>query len=162
MVRRPPESGRPTPRRSALARVAAIVAALLLAGLLGGCFAPGQGASAPAAGTAGASANRTSTSERDARSGLPTVAASALPRQAQQTLDLIRRGGPYPYEQDGSVFGNFERILPSRPRGYYHEYTVRTPGESDRGARRIIAGSDGEKYWTADHYASFRAIREDR
>ncbi|WP_233120987.1 ribonuclease domain-containing protein [Tersicoccus sp. Bi-70] len=137
------------------------MAALLLAVLLAGCLAPGP--AAPASGVAGASASRSAASnDRDPRSGLPVVAASALPRQAQQTLEAIRRGGPFPYSQDGAVFGNFERILPSRPRGHYREYTVRTPGESDRGARRIIAGADGERYWTADHYASFRVVREDR
>jgi ribonuclease T1 len=89
---------------------------------------------------------------------LPTVRISALPEPARATLLLIEHGGPYPYRKDGTVFGNRERLLPERPRGYYREYTVPTPGERDRGARRIIAGGQGERYYTADHYRSFRRI----
>ncbi|MET1066364.1 MAG: ribonuclease domain-containing protein [Arthrobacter sp.] len=95
-------------------------------------------------------------------SGLPEVPASELPAEARRTLALIAQGGPYPYTRDGVPFGNFERILPRQPSGYYREYTVRTPGESDRGARRIVAGKAGEKYYTADHYNSFKFIIEDR
>ncbi|MEW5632696.1 ribonuclease domain-containing protein [Streptomyces hydrogenans] len=91
-------------------------------------------------------------------SGLPTVEAAELPPEARRTLALIRAGGPFPYAKDGSVFSNFERILPPRKRGYYHEYTVRTPGERDRGARRIVTGGEGERYYTDDHYESFREV----
>ena len=94
-----------------------------------------------------------------AREPLPEIAAAALPKEAQETLALVKRGGPFPYRQDGAVFGNFEKRLPARPRGYYHEYTVPTPGARDRGARRIVAGG-GEYYYTDDHYRSFRRIRE--
>lgn len=94
------------------------------------------------------------------QSGLPEVKASELPAEARETLALIARGGPYPYSRDGATFGNFERILPRKSSGYYKEYTVRTPGESDRGARRIVAGQAGDKYYTADHYNSFRFILE--
>ena len=95
-------------------------------------------------------------------------ASSFLPPEAIDTLRAIGRGGPFPYDRDGVVFQNRERRLPDHPRGYYHEYTVRTPGASDRGARRIIAGrgtsgspaTGGEYYYTADHYNSFRRIRE--
>jgi ribonuclease T1 len=87
-----------------------------------------------------------------------------LPREARETLALIRAGGPFPYSKDGTVFGNRERLLPRQPRGYYTEYTVRTPGSRDRGARRIVAGGDprtsGEYWYTDDHYRSFRRIRE--
>jgi ribonuclease T1 len=83
-----------------------------------------------------------------------------LPEQGRNTLDLIRKGGPFPYKRDGIVFGNFEKRLPVEKRGYYHEYTVPTPGSRDRGARRIIAGSRGEYYYTDDHYRSFKRIRE--
>lgn len=93
-------------------------------------------------------------------SGLPEVKASELPAEARQTLALIARGGPYPYSRDDATFGNFERLLPRKASGYYKEYTVRTPGESDRGARRIVAGQAGDKYYTADHYNSFRFIIE--
>jgi ribonuclease T1 len=88
----------------------------------------------------------------------PPVALSALPREARETLALIRRGGPFPYERDGIEFRNFEKRLPLRPRGYYREYTVPTPGLKHRGARRIVAGLGGEYYYTDDHYRSFRRI----
>jgi ribonuclease T1 len=94
----------------------------------------------------------------DPDSGLQWVAQSALPPEAQQTLALIDQGGPFPYDEDGEVFGNYEGILPAESQGYYHEYTVVTPGASTRGARRIITGSHGEFYWTADHYESFSRI----
>lgn len=88
------------------------------------------------------------------------VALADLPPEARQTLRLIERGGPFPYRRDGVVFRNFERLLPHRPRGYYHEYTVPTPGERTRGARRIIAGGDAEHYYTGDHYRTFWRIRQ--
>ena len=88
------------------------------------------------------------------------MAASELPSQARETIALIRKGGPYPYERDGIVFGNFEKLLPLKERGYYREYTVRTPESKDRGARRIVAGRGGELYYTDDHYGSFRRIKE--
>ncbi|MFJ4715449.1 ribonuclease [Streptomyces sp. NPDC088785] len=87
------------------------------------------------------------------------VCLSALPAQAHDTLDLIEAGGPFPYPQDGTVFQNREGVLPSRSTGYYHEYTVITPGSSDRGARRVVTGEAGdEDYYTADHYASFDLV----
>lgn len=96
------------------------------------------------------------------------VRLAQLPPEARDTLQRIRSGGPFAYERDGSVFGNREGLLPKRPRGYYTEYTVRTPGARDRGARRIVAGqgatgnpaTGGEYWYTADHYNSFRRIRE--
>ncbi len=88
------------------------------------------------------------------------IAAAQLPAEARDTLARIRSGGPFPYPQDGAAFGNRERMLPPRERGYYHEYTVPTPGARDRGARRIVAGR-GEQYWfTDDHYRTFRRISE--
>jgi ribonuclease T1 len=93
-------------------------------------------------------------------SGLPVIRESQLPAEGRRTLALIRKGGPYPYTRDGVTFGNFERILPRKASGYYREYTVPTPGESDRGARRIVAGQAGDKYYTADHYESFKFIAE--
>lgn len=92
--------------------------------------------------------------------GLEWIDESALPTQARQTLALIDAGGPYPYSQDGIVFRNDERLLPQQPRGYYHEYTVRTPGERDRGPRRIVTGGDNAQFfWTDDHYQTFSRIR---
>jgi ribonuclease T1 len=91
------------------------------------------------------------------------IGASELPPQAIQTLDLIRRNGPFPYDRDGITFGNRERALPDKPRGYYHEYTVKTPGVRGRGAKRIVCGGDQksaqECYYSDDHYQSFRRIR---
>ncbi len=91
---------------------------------------------------------------------MPSVAQADLPREARDTLALIRHGGPFPHRRDATVFGNFERRLPQKPRGHYREYTVPTPGARNRGARRIVAGGDGEYYYTDDHYRSFRRIRE--
>ena len=97
------------------------------------------------------------------------VLLADLPPEAHQTLALIRLGGPFPFpRKDGSIFGNFEKRLPVRPRGHYREYTVPTPGSRDRGARRIVAGSHSaddvttpqEFYFTRDHYRTFRRIRE--
>lgn len=88
------------------------------------------------------------------------IAVQKLPDEARQTLALIKQNGPFPYPQDGRTFANREKILPPRARGYYREYTVRTPGAKDRGARRIVAGSGGELYYSADHYRSFRRVRE--
>ena len=91
-------------------------------------------------------------------SDLPAVAYQDLPPEAHDTIALIDQGGPFPYSKDGSTFQNREGLLPDRPPPYYQEYTVVTPGESDRGARRIVAGDDGDLYYTADHYASFHEV----
>jgi len=88
------------------------------------------------------------------------IALAALPREAHATLALVKAGGPFPYARDGSVFSNREKMLPARQSGYYREYTVKTPGARDRAARRIVAGTSGEYYYTDDHYNSFRRIRE--
>lgn len=93
-------------------------------------------------------------------SGLPTVALSALPREAQQTYALIWEGGPYPYPQDDEVFGNREGNLPQADYGWYREYTVRTPGSADRGARRFVVGEDNVFFYTDDHYDTFREVIE--
>jgi ribonuclease T1 len=91
---------------------------------------------------------------------VPEIAVGELPPEARETIRLIRRGGPFPHERDGAVFGNFEKRLPLKEHGYYRSYTVRTPGTKTRGARRIIAGRRGELYYTDDHYRSFRRIRD--
>ena len=96
---------------------------------------------------------------------LPVVILQDLPREARDTLALIKKGGPYPYAKDGAVFSNREHALPERPRGYYREYTVKTPRVKNRGARRIVAGGAKnsavqEYFYTDDHYASFKRIRE--
>lgn len=125
---------------------------------------------APTTGAAATSASASPAPSRPAQaapapaqknpSGLPAIRESQLPAEGRRVLALIRAGGPYRYSQDDQAFGNFEGILPRRDRGYYREYTVPTPGESDRGARRIVAGADGEKYYTGDHYESFSFITE--
>jgi ribonuclease T1 len=88
------------------------------------------------------------------------IGVADLPPEARTTLQLIEQGGPFPYRRDGVVFGNYEKSLPLRPRGYYHEYTVPTPRARNRGARRIIAGRLNERYYTDDHYRTFWRIRE--
>lgn len=122
---------------------------LLLAAVVGYLYL--QHAPAPAPAPA-ASAGNGVAAEAAAR------APSFLPREARDTLALIARGGPFPHPQDGAVFGNYERLLPAQPRGYYHEYTVATPGARDRGARRIVTGGTppAEYFYTDDHYRSFR------
>jgi ribonuclease T1 len=88
------------------------------------------------------------------------VRSAELPPEARAMLALIRNGGPFSYPKDGAPFGNREQLLPKRPRGYYREYTVKTPASRDRGARRIVAGQGGEFYYSNDHYRSFRRILE--
>lgn len=174
-------------RRQGLARALLTLLAALLLGtglsVLQACNSQPQPAAQPEVRTSGQAADRAAsrTSERvseraqdraserasdrasrQGADGLGTVAVADLPAEARHTLALIREGGPYPYEKDGTVFGNYERKLPRQRRGYYTEYTVRTPQVRSRGARRIIAGGpDGrptEFYYTDDHYQTFRRI----
>ncbi len=91
---------------------------------------------------------------------IPTVSVAALPSEARNTLRHIKNNGPFPYPRDGVVFGNYEQILPQRAHGYYHEYTVKTPKAQNRGARRIVCGIVPECYYSADHYRTFKHIRE--
>ena len=95
-----------------------------------------------------------------ARAPVVDVEVASLPPEALATLSLIHKGGPYPYAKDGAVFGNREGVLPRQKHGYYREYTVKTPHVRTRGARRIIAGSGGDLYYTEDHYNHFSRIRE--
>ncbi len=97
---------------------------------------------------------------RDDPSKLTEISVSGLPPEGRDTLALIKKGGPYPYQRDGVVFGNFEKLLPARARGHYTEFTVPTAGAKTRGARRIVAGKDGEFFYTDDHYQSFKRVRE--
>lgn len=127
----------------------ALVAVVVL--LLGVGWLASGGSSAPAGGgSASASGGSTTTAG--------TVRTADLPPEARRTLALVKSGGPYPYARDGIVFSNREGLLPREPSGYYHEFTVVTPGSADRGARRIIVGQHGEDYYTDDHYASFREV----
>ncbi|TWH01330.1 ribonuclease T1 [Nocardioides sp. J9] len=154
----------PRPGRRTSQVLSTLVTLLLLAGLW---WLQSQGddedggtaredSSAVATPTDGARSPTSSVDEH----GLPYVDLADLPREAAETVDLIDAGGPFPYPRnDDQSFGNFEGLLPDRPRGYYREYTVETPGLSHRGARRIVAGDGGELYWTEDHYQSFERIR---
>ncbi|QCC78657.1 hypothetical protein E2C04_06845 [Nocardioides daphniae] len=122
---------------------------------------PTPGASAPSSGlpTGPSTFGPVQPGAGEDEDGLPTVRAAELPREARRVLDLIDAGGPFAHpDKDGSRFGNFEGRLPARPRGYYREYTVPTPGIDHRGARRIVTGQAGQRYWTADHYESFARI----
>ncbi|MFD0154152.1 ribonuclease domain-containing protein [Streptomyces sp. NPDC055721] len=139
-----------------LLRPLRVLLALVLCVFLAGCSAASDTVSSRP--TAAAPAPSAPAADATGTSGLPTVRAADLPPEARRTLELIARGGPYPYAKDGAVFSNFERLLPREERGYYREYTVKTPGERDRGARRIVTGRDGEIYWTDDHYESFREV----
>ncbi|EHN79564.1 ribonuclease domain-containing protein [Streptomyces coelicoflavus] len=123
------------PRAARLGAAAAVLSALLVGGTV-------------SATTAGA-----------APAAVGDICYGDLPSQAHDTLDLIEQGGPFPFEQDGTVFQNREGILPGQSSGYYHEYTVITPGSDTRGARRIVTGEQNqEDYYTADHYASFDLV----
>jgi ribonuclease T1 len=124
-------------------RRALLPAALLIAGLTGPAA---HAATAPAPAVSAATS---------------PICESTLPAQADDTITLIDAGGPFPYPQDGTVFQNREALLPQEPQGYYHEYTVKTPGSSTRGARRIITSDDlghNGMYWTPDHYSTFYDI----
>ena len=129
------------------------LAALLLLALLAAQWWPAR----PPAGDPGSgvpAGSPTEATESSARY------PSFLPPEAIATLELIERGGPFPYDRDGTTFQNRERLLPERPRGYYREYTVETPGSRDRGARRIVTGGRPPEvyYYTDDHYRSFRQL----
>ena len=149
---------------SARLRAVGAVVALVLLGLLllwGGAGEETVPASpAGTSASAGAPSARPGPTAQDPETGLPVVMLASLPPEARQTVELIDRGGPFPYAKDGSVFGNRERLLPVRRSGWYREYTVPTPGEDDRGARRIVTGDgDRQLFWTDDHYASFARVR---
>ncbi|MFM0220597.1 ribonuclease [Paraburkholderia dipogonis] len=139
---------------------------LVLNAILGGCGKGGsqnttqeQGASASQAASLGPTA-----SEASAASGPVAVTKAQLPGEAAETLRLIKAGGPFPFGEDGVLFRNSAGLLPQHPRGYYHAYTVRTPGSADRGQRRIVCGGlrkqTGDCYYTDNYYASFKRIAE--
>jgi ribonuclease T1 len=146
---------------------------LTLSAILGGC---GKGGSQNATQDAGASASQAASQPGQAASGtaaasgpqaggaLATVTKAKLPAEATQTLGLIKAGGPFPFAEDGVLFRNSASLLPQHPRGYYHAYTVRTPGAADRGLRRVVCGGPrkqtGDCYYTDDYYVSFKRIAE--
>jgi ribonuclease T1 len=146
---------------------------IALIAILGGCGKAGpqsateaSGASAsqapaqPASGASGTPA----ASGAQASGVLATVTKAQLPGEAAETLRLIKAGGPFPFKDDGVLFRNTALLLPNHPRGYYHTYTVRTPGATDRGQRRIVCGGPRKQtsdcYYTDNYYASFKRIAE--
>lgn len=112
---------------------------------------------------AGLPANAVARDTTGMAAAVGTIRPADLPNEAQRTLALIEQGGPFPYAKDGTTFGNYERRLPAQRRGYYHEYTVKTRGARNRGARRIICGGNQQAandcYYTEDHYNSFQRIQ---
>ncbi|MEF3111966.1 ribonuclease domain-containing protein [Streptomyces chrestomyceticus] len=139
------------PRITRFGAVGALAAALLVGG---------PAIAATPATTAAAPVAHTATVRPAAHiNAVGDICYSKLPSQAHDTLGLIAKGGPFPYPKDGTVFSNREGILPKQQSGYYHEYTVKTPGSPDRGARRIVTGEKkNEDYYTADHYKSFDLV----
>jgi ribonuclease T1 len=131
-----------------------------LAGLFGGVGIAVVGAAALLLGLAFLAAAGPISARSPAIETAGVVHAADLPKEARQTLGLIKQGGPFPYSRDGVVFANREGRLPRAPRGTYREYTVQTPGSRDRGARRIIAAGSNQFWYSADHYRSFRRIVE--
>jgi ribonuclease T1 len=89
---------------------------------------------------------------------LAEISHKSLPPEAHEVIKQIDNGGPFAFERDGIVFGNFEKRLPIKERGYYNEFTVKTPGVKHRGARRIVTGKGGEKYYSDDHYKTFKRV----
>ncbi len=145
-------------------RIIAGLLALLLV-LAGIAYLIQPAAGAPAAGPtaqAAVCAVRADDVPGAAESKLPVRPLCALPAEAARTWELIATGGPFPYDRDGIVFNNRERLLPKHPSGWYHEYTVPTPGSDDRGARRLITGGTRgpaqQVYYTDDHYGSFAVV----
>ncbi|NPT44679.1 ribonuclease [Paraburkholderia sp. 1N] len=144
---------------------------LALSAILGGCGKGGSqnatqesGASASQAQLGRAASDTPAASGAQARSAPAVVTKAQLPGEAAETLRLIKAGGPFPFGEDGVLFRNSAALLPQHPRGYYHAYTVRTPGSADRGQRRIVCGGPrrqtGDCYYTDDYYASFKRIAE--
>lgn len=105
-----------------------------------------------------AAAQRDNAPRERVQLSLADVSVKSLPPEAREAFTLIEKGGPYPFDRDGIVFGNFEKRLPIKERGYYHEFTVKTPGVKHRGARRIVTGKSGEKFYSDDHYKTFKRI----
>ncbi|UNO38966.1 ribonuclease domain-containing protein [Streptomyces sp. MST-110588] len=143
----------PPARRVLPGVLAALLSCLLV--LLTGCSHSGGGTGGT---RTGGTSGKQAAGAPDWTRGMPTVPAGRLPAQARETLRLIDAGGPFPYPKDGVVFGNRERRLPAHRRGYYHEYTVPTPGSKDRGARRLVTGDGRETFYSEDHYRTFKAV----
>ena len=155
--RRPSRRQRAFPSWLPAVAVLAVVAVFVFGDLIADS-APGDSQATSESTMVTDAGNDTATDTGRAFSELAKIEAGTLPIEARNTLDLILDGGPFPFSRDDTVFQNRERLLPIRPEGYYREYTVITPGEDDRGPRRIVAGADGGLYFTVDHYDSFVEI----
>jgi len=150
---------------TATRRVIAVLLAVVVGALVSACgnspargtatYGPGAGAGSGAIPTP---SDATALAPASPVSGLRTMLVAQLPKEGVDTLRLIAKGGPYPFSKDGVTFSNREGLLPKHKDGWYHEFTVITPGSNDRGARRVIAGDDGGRFYTDDHYASFREV----
>ncbi|MDR6891761.1 ribonuclease domain-containing protein [Falsarthrobacter nasiphocae] len=153
--------GRGRPARLRLLGAGLAAAALFLSGCgVGGASSSSPSPSASVRGAEPKRSGAASSGSTTAPAGMDTVKESELPAEGRRVLTAIRKGGPFAYERDGVVFGNYEKLLPGKKRGYYREYTVPTPGSSSRGARRIVVGGGAEKYYTSDHYETFKFIEE--
>ncbi len=148
--------GRPSSRPARLVGRLLVLVGLLLA--LVACSGTGSTPASTPRPTTGSTVTLPFSPEPPADWSGASIAMDGLPSQALETLKLVEQGGPYPYRQDDGVFGNREGLLPLRPSGAYREYTVVTPGSSDRGARRLVIGEGRDVYYTDDHYASFRFV----
>ena len=139
-------------RRLLTLLLVAVAAASVLAGC-GSASTSSGSTRTPASGAEGSSL-----APAAATTDLSAITVDELPAEGRETLQLIDDGGPFPYAKDGVTFQNREGILPKQKSGFYQEYTVDTPGSSDRGARRIVTGKDGSRFYTDDHYDSFREV----
>jgi len=144
-------------------RVLTVVVVVLVGTLLTACGSTPKGSTTYGPGAAGTGVAATPSDAPQLApsapvSGLRTMLVSQLPKQGVDTLRLVASDGPFPFSKDGVTFSNREGLLPQHASGWYREFTVITPGSSDRGARRIIAGDDGGRFYTDDHYASFREV----
>jgi ribonuclease T1 len=157
---------KPTSWKQVFLYLTILAAAYLVIGLANGSISLPDLTSSPAAtpqstqSPSSTSSSSTSGTSSSIQVGPGEISVNDLPPEGRTTLKLIKAGGPFPYSKDDTVFSNYEGLLPKKSSGYYHEYTVITPGSSDRGARRIVAGQNGEYYYTSDHYRSFKLIKE--
>ncbi|HED3881488.1 TPA: RHS domain-containing protein [Enterobacter hormaechei subsp. hoffmannii] len=84
-------------------------------------------------------------------------------REVQKTIDNIKLNRPA-FPRDGIPFENNFKISPDSQRlntgsGPYREWTVKTPGVGNRGARRIVVDTKtGQAFYSHDHYNTFIEI----
>jgi ribonuclease T1 len=137
---------------------AALIGLIAVSGCAGATTGTGTGAAGEEQQAAAESIRYADLAPAEPTTDLETMKVEQLPPEGIDTLELIASNGPFPYDEDGSTFSNREGILPQQPKGFYAEYTVITPGSDDRGARRIVGGDDGSRFYTSDHYSSFREV----